>query len=172
MQRIVLLLSIVIAGMLAACNGGGSSGNGAPPDAIQVHIIYAPESDAYMPQVMADFNRAYSEGRNPVTGQPLAAGEKHIYVTGESGSSGTVMQQIVTAVTTGTMAWQTPPTIFEPSVSHWLALANFQSRRDVFDLAQTQPTALAPVVIAIWESRLQAIRSKVGYDDIGWEELL
>ncbi|MCB0154837.1 MAG: VWA domain-containing protein, partial [Anaerolineae bacterium] len=39
-------------------------------------------------------------------------------------------------------------------------------------LADSPPTALAPVVMAIWESRLQAIQEKEGTLDIGWEELL
>jgi Ca-activated chloride channel family protein len=64
------------------------------------------------------------------------------------------------------------PVIFEPSVSHWLALANFQSGRQIFDLSEARATALAPVVMAIWESRLQAIQETVGHEDIGWEELL
>ncbi|MEL6525782.1 MAG: VWA domain-containing protein, partial [Chloroflexota bacterium] len=63
-------------------------------------------------------------------------------------------------------------TIFQPSVSHWLALANYNSGRELFDLSNSPATANAPVVISIWESRLQAIRNTVGYDDIGWEELL
>ena len=64
------------------------------------------------------------------------------------------------------------PTIFSPSVSHWLALVNFQTGRQIFDLSDSPPTALAPVVMAIWESRLQAIQDKTGSDEIGWEELL
>jgi Ca-activated chloride channel family protein len=64
------------------------------------------------------------------------------------------------------------PTIFQPSVSHWLALANYQSGRELFNLADSRATALAPVVMAIWESRLNAIRETVGYEDIGWEELI
>ena len=32
--------------------------------------------------------------------------------------------------------------------------------------------AISPVVIAIWESRLDAIKETVGHDDIGWDELL
>jgi len=51
-------------------------------------------------------------------------------------------------------------------------LANYQSGRQLFDLSNIQATALAPVVMAIWESRLEAIRATVGYQDIGWEELL
>jgi Ca-activated chloride channel family protein len=42
----------------------------------------------------------------------------------------------------------------------------------VFDLADSPPTALAPVVMAIWESRLQAIQAKNGEQPVGWEELL
>ncbi len=167
MRSILLLILILVVAMLTACDGGDSI----PSNAVQIHIVYAPESDQYMPQVIEDFNRAYSEGRNPVTGNSLAEGERPIFVTGEPGSSGTVMQQIVNAVG-GIESFETPPTIFQPSVSHWLALANHLSRRDIFDLAETQPTALAPVVMAIWESRLEAIREAVGYDDVGWEELL
>jgi Ca-activated chloride channel family protein len=42
----------------------------------------------------------------------------------------------------------------------------------VFDLANIVETARAPVVMAIWESRLKAIQDTVGYEDVGWEELL
>ncbi len=173
MQRLILLVSIMLAALLAACSGDGGNGQSAnvPADAIRIHIIYAPESDQYMPTIIADFNQAYAEGRNPITGEALADGEKAIFVTGEPGSSGTIMQSIVSELT-GTPILQTKPTIFQPSVSHWLALANFLSRREVFDLAEAQATALAPVVMAIWESRLEAIRNTVGYEDIGWEELL
>jgi Ca-activated chloride channel family protein len=90
------------------------------------------------------------------------------------------MQQIVNAVTIPTSSNVAQPTIFEPSVSHWLALANFQAGRQIFDLSEARATALAPVVMAIWESRLDAIRNTVaaerGVDpsevEIGWEELL
>jgi Ca-activated chloride channel homolog len=170
------VLLIVLALILTACDlsGGGSvtTGGGIPANAVEISIIYAPESELYMPQTMADFNRAYAEGRNPVTGQPLAQGERPIYITGVNGSSGTVMQGIVNALIAPNNENVSRPTIFEPSVSHWLSLANYQSGRQLFDLSAAQPTALAPVVIAIWESRLEAIRNTVGYEDIGWAELL
>jgi Ca-activated chloride channel family protein len=54
----------------------------------------------------------------------------------------------------------------------WLALAIYQAGRNLFDLSSARATALAPVVMAIWESRLQAIQNTVGYEQIGWEELL
>lgn len=163
--------------LLAACdnNGGGgitNQGVSRPDNAIDVSIIYAPESDQYMPQVMQDFNAAYASGRNPITGQNLASGERPIWVQGGPGSSGTVMQGIVNAIIAPNNANVERPVIFMPSVSHWLALANYQSGRQIFDLSDIQPTALAPVVMAIWESRLEAIRETVGYEDIGWEELL
>jgi len=170
------ILLIVLMLFLTACDLGGGGGStttgGIPDNAIQISIVYAPESDLYLPQVMADFNRAYAEGRNPITNQPLAQGERPIYITGDDGSSGTVMQGIVNAMIAPNNENVARPTIFAPSVSHWLALANYQSGRQIFDLSAAQPTALAPVVMAIWESRLQAIRDTVGYDDIGWEELL
>lgn len=175
----VLLLALVVA-VIAGCDGGGSGtssgGSGTAvacaPNAVQIDIIYAPESAQYLPRVMEDFNRAYVEGRNPVTGQPLTQSEPRVCITGRDGSSGTIMQGIVNAIIAPNNANVQRPTIFQPSVSHWLALANYQSGRQIFDLANARGTALAPVVMAIWESRLQAIRNTVGYDEIGWEELL
>ena len=180
-KRLIGVLLIVLAGILAACDfgGAGPSGvaqSGKPANAVDVSIIYAPESALYMPRVIQDFNQLSSEGKNPVTGQPLASGEKPVWVTdltdGKGGSSGTVMQGIVNAIIAPNNANIAKPVIFEPSVAHWLALTNANTGREVFDLANIQPTAKAAVVMAIWESRLQAIRNKVGYDDIGWEELL
>jgi Ca-activated chloride channel family protein len=160
---------------LAACDTGtpGAQVNqGRPDNAIDISIIYAPEADLYMPQIIADFNAAFAGGQNPVTGAALASGERPIYVTGGPASSGTVMQGIVNAIIAPNNQNVERPTIFNPSVSHWLALANYQSGRQLFDLNDIQATALAPVVMAIWESRLQAIRDTVGYDEVGWEELL
>ncbi|MBL8146455.1 MAG: VWA domain-containing protein [Anaerolineae bacterium] len=173
-RSLLLLFPFILILALAACESGGQSAQTGqrPSNAIDVSIIYAPESEQYMPQVIADFNRISAEGRNPVTGQPWAQGESPIWITGKPGSSGTVMQGIVNAIIAPNNQNVERPVIFEPSVSHWLALANYQSGRDLFNLADSRATALAPVVMAIWESRLNAIRETVGYDDIGWEELL
>lgn len=179
-RRVSLFLLTLTLLVLTACGGGeqpsstqvGQGGISRPSNAIDISIIYAPESEQYMPQVIADFNRAMSQGRNPVTGQPLAQGERPVFVTGEDGSSGTVMQGVVNAIIAPNNANVAQPTIFGPSVSHWLALANYQSGRQLFDLSDIRATALAPVVMAIWESRLNAIKETVGREDIGWEELL
>lgn len=171
------LLSLLML-VLGACGGGEQpsstpiGGVNRPANAIEISIVYAPESEQYMPRAIEDFNRAYAEGRNPMTNQPLANGERPIYVTGKNGSSGTVMQGLVNAIIAPNNANVERPTIFAPSVSHWLALANYQSGRQLFDLNDARPTALAPVVMAIWESRLQAIRDKIGSDAVGWEDLL
>ena len=161
--------------LLVACQQNGgiiSSGLSRPGNAIDVSIIYAPESELYMPQAIEEFNRAYASGKNPVTGENLASGERPVWVEGGPGSSGTVMQGIVNAIIAPNNVNVERPVIFQPSVSHWLALANYQAGRQIFDLSDIRPTALAPVVMAIWESRLEAIRNTVGYQDIGWEELL
>lgn len=175
MRRILILMLLLL--VLAACEGIGgaptpAASDGRPANAIDITIVYAPESEQYMPQVIADFNRAYAQGRNPVAGQALASGERPIYITGGPGSSGTVMQGIINAIIAPNNQNVERPTIFGPSVSHWLALANYQAGRTLFNLSEARATALAPVVMAIWESRLEAIRSTVGYEDIGWEELL
>ena len=186
MKRLLVLLSILML-VLVACDSGEDSADGntssgvnIPSNAIQIDIIYAPESDLYMPQTIDEFNRAFANGTNPITGEALADGERPIYVTGQAGSSGTVMQGIVNAFIAPNNENVARPVIFQPSVSHWLALANFQTGRQIFDLSEARATALAPVVMAIWESRLDAIRQTVADRDgipladveIGWEELL
>ncbi len=183
-KRLIAFLLVMLTGLLAACDlggGGASTTPGAqtgnkPANAIEVSIIYAPESALYMPRIIQSFNDLSAQGKNPVTGQAYASGEKPIWIidptNGAGGSSGTVMQGIINAIIAPNNANVAKPVIFEPSVSHWLALANERSGRQLFDLANSQPTANAAVVMAIWESRLEAIRSKVGYQDIGWEELL
>jgi Ca-activated chloride channel family protein len=183
-KRLIALMLVIMTGLLAACDlgsGGGGSGtpgaqSGKPANAVEVSIIYAPESALYMPRIIQSFNDLSAQGKNPVTGQAYASGEKPVWVTdptnGAGGSSGTVMQGIINAIIAPNNANVARPVIFEPSVSHWLALANERSGRQLFDLANAQPTANAAVVMAIWESRLEAIRAKVGYQDIGWEELL
>jgi Ca-activated chloride channel family protein len=170
-----------------ACGSGGDNGSGGAASggeaavqcadgAVEIELIYAPEEQLYLDGEVYDainrFNQAYLDGKNPLTGQPLADGERPICVKGKSGSSGTIAQGIINAIIAPNNANVARPTIFSPSVSHWLALVNFQTGRQIFDLADSPPTALAPVVMAIWESRLKAIQEKNGSDEVGWEELL
>jgi len=175
---VLMLLPILV---IAACSfspNNTDNSTSAPPtigpsaNALQISIIYAPESDSYLKDAINDFNQSYANGRNPVTGAQLGANERPIYVTGKSGSSGTVMQGIVNALIAPNNANVERPTIFGPSVSHWLALANFQAGREIFDLANSPATANAPVVMAIWESRLKAIQKANPGKEIGWQQLI
>ncbi|MEM8860397.1 MAG: extracellular solute-binding protein [Chloroflexota bacterium] len=180
-KRITALAIIFVLFGCGFAIGGDDAGGGGifgsdelsmPDNAIEVTIIYAPESDLYLPEAIDNFNRSYAQGVNPVTGESLADDEQPIFVVGEPGSSGKIHQGIINAFIAPNNANVAQPVIFAPSVSHWLALVNFQTGRQVFDLADAQPTALAPVVMAIWESRLEAIRAQSGSEEIGWEELL
>jgi Ca-activated chloride channel family protein len=181
-RLLLLLLPMLLA---LACGGIGGDGGGGPTavsvagntveppaGALEISIIYAPEEELYLKEAIEQFNQAYREGRNPVTGQPLAAGEMPIFVHGQSGSSGTVAQGVINALIAPNNTNVARPTIFSPSVSHWLALVNFQTGREIFDVGGSPPTALAPVVMAIWESRLKALQEKNGGEPVGWEELL
>jgi Ca-activated chloride channel family protein len=169
---------VLLTGCRSGGNQTGSSGQAesGPPepaaDAIQISLIYAPEEELYIVEAIDTFNRAFAERRQPLSGQPLAEGEPPIFVSGKSGSSGQVAQGIINAFIAPNNENVARPTIFSPSVSHWLALVNFQTGRPVFDIANSPPTALAPVVMAIWESRLKAIEAKNGGEPVGWEELL
>ena len=144
-----------------------------PDNAIEVTFIYAPEFEKNLnvEEIITEFNRAYARGRNPLTGGALASGERPIWITGRSGSSGTVHEGIINAFIAPNNANVERPVLWSPSVRHWLALVNYQTGRRVFDVDGAPATALAPVVMAIWESRLNALRAKHGAE-IGWEELL
>jgi Ca-activated chloride channel family protein len=167
-----LLPAVLWLSLLATACTQSILGPSKPGNAVEISVLYAPESDLYMQETIAAFNQASSAGKNPVTNQPYAGGEKPVWVTGESGSSGTVAQGIINAIIAPNNANVARPTIFEPSVSHWLSLVNYQTGREVFTLSDCPPTALAPVVMAIWESRLRAIQGKNGGQPVGWEELL
>ncbi len=195
------MLCLILCLILVACNGGPSplapggsttitlpsymrqgyetyhetGGVARPANAIDVFIVYSPESQTYMPAVIQAFNTASAAGTNPVTGQPWGANERPIFVAGQdptTGSSGTIAQGVINAIIAPNNETVYHPTILQPSVSHWLALVNFNVGRPIFDLANIQPTALSPVIIGIWESRAQAIQEKIGSDQIGWDDLL
>jgi Ca-activated chloride channel family protein len=176
-----LLFALACSGLLGEDDGGGflageDAAASCATDAVEIEIIYAPESALYLNGEIYEaiflFNQAYIDGNNPVTGQPLADGEQPICVKGEPGSSGKIAQGIINAIIAPNNVNVARPTLYSPSVSHWLALVNFQTGRQIFDLADSPPTALAPVVMAIWESRLQAIQEKSGSTEVGWAELL
>jgi Ca-activated chloride channel family protein len=143
-----------------------------PTGAIEISVYFSAEECQYLPRIALEFNRAYINGTNPLTGEPLAAGERPIFVTGKPVSSGTVREGILRELTGFGTGDFVPPTIWSPSSIHFLSLLNEDVKKETFDLSAAQATALAPVVMAIWESRLEAIRNTVGYDDIGWDELL
>ena len=141
-------------------------------NATEISLIYAPEMQGFLEPAIEQFNCAFAKGINPLTGAQLAANVQPIHVTGRVGSSGTVHQGIINALIAPNNANVEKPTIFAPSVSHWPALVNYQVGREVFALNECRPTALAPVVIAIWESRLAALQKANGEQPVGWEDLL
>lgn len=142
------------------------------PNAVEISIIYAPEETKYLETAIAEFNRSYAQGINPLTGQRLALSERPIYVTGKAGSSGVVQRNIVNAILYPESAATERPTIYAPAASFWLSLINHATGQTIFDLAESPATALTPVVIAIWESRLQALQAKHNQQSLGWEDLL
>jgi Ca-activated chloride channel family protein len=117
-------------------------------------------------------NAAYASGHDPLSGAALGANEPTACVEGYSDSAGLVMQRIVDAVNSPNGKIDNLPTVWIPSVSHWLVLTNYQANHQVFDLTDSPATALAPVVMAIWESRLKALQKANPGKDIGWQQLL
>src|SRR5258708_12943242 len=141
-----LAFTLMLAILLSACDTkqsatpAGAPTAGASANAIQISSIYAPESDSYLKDAINVFNQAYANGKNPITGAALGANEKPIYVTGKSGSSGTVMQGIVNALIAPNNSNVERPTIFEPSFSHCLTLPNYQPQPHLLTLAN-HPTS-------------------------------
>jgi Ca-activated chloride channel family protein len=177
---VIVVAAVLIVGAVLLTRLVGSAIRGISPtvqkpsNAIEVDFVYAPEFDKNLnvSEIITDFNRAFADGRNPVTGQNLRAGERPIWINGVSGSSGTVQEGIINAYIAPNNANIARPTLWSPSVRHWLALVNYQTGQRVFDVDGAPATAVAPVVMAIWESRLKAIQAKNPGQDIGWEELL
>ena len=142
-----------------------------PANAVEVLFIYAPEEELYVTEAITNFNKLSAQGLNPLTSQALKSGEQPVWVVGRSGSSGTVAQGIINAVIAPNNTNVEKPVLFSPSVRHWLALVNYQTSQQVFDVDGAPSTAVAPVVMAIWQSRLDAIKAKHGGGDVGWQEL-
>ena len=89
-----LMMIVFLVASVSCSTSLPSLGGGKPANAIEISILYAPESDAYMKDAMTAFNDSYAKGINPVTNQPLGKDEKPVWVTGQSASSGTVEQGI------------------------------------------------------------------------------
>jgi Ca-activated chloride channel family protein len=175
LSTVVFVIFIIIAiGIVISQIWGGISGTFLtvinPREKVEISILYAPESESYMPALIKEFNQSYERGINPVTGKSLEKDEKRIVVTGKNASSGTTKDEIVNAILNRSGTKSTP-TIFAPSVGHWLTLVNKETGREVFKTDNIAATANAPVVMAIWESRLKLLQAKHG-KEIGWEELL
>src|SRR5262249_34341347 len=125
LRRIGLIAAFSLLALLTACGGNSPIGNqtspiqlpdymqpnnehynetggvARPANAIDVYIVYAPESQQYMPRIIAAFNQTSASGKNPVTGQPWGDGERPIFVAGQeptSGSSGSVARGIINAI--------------------------------------------------------------------------
>ncbi len=137
-------------------------------EAIQIEIIYAPEAGSYLVTLIDQFNiDACQKGNIPGTSQKLP---QPICISGISGSSGDIAEQLINNIDSPNPT--ITPTIFNPSVTHWLDLVNHRTGKNIFDFNENViTTANAAVVIAIWESRLNALKDVHG-PNIGWTELL
>lgn len=177
---VIIAVAILVVGGVLLSRLVGDAIRGASPtvekpaNAIVVDFVYAPEFDKNLnvSTIITDFNRAFASGTNPVTGQRLRTGERPIWINGVSGSSGTVQEGVINAFIAPNNANVSRPTLWSPSVRHWLALVNYQTSQRVFDVNGAPATAVAPVVMAIWESRLKAIQAANPGQEIGWEELI
>ncbi len=142
-------------------------------NAIQVTLTYSlNDQQDYITPAVQQFNQAYLNGQHPVTGAALTNADERICIVAQLISSSTATQGLVNAILAPNNANVVRTTVFAPTNSTWLALANYRSGRTLFDLGSAQPVALTPIIIAMWESRLRALQQTIGRQDIGWADLL
>ncbi len=141
---------------------------------VAVNLIFAldPQQD-YMTPAIDRFNSAYAQGIDPLTGDELADDAMRICVTGRLGSSSATTEALARTQLLGNPNnLNVLPTMFAPSASTWLTLANFLGGVEIFAQDAIQPVALTPLVIAMWESRLQAIEATTNSSAVGWADVL
>lgn len=126
--KIALIILFPLA-FLLACGGIGGDGDSGltlsdaedndvqcASGAVEIDVLYAPESELYLDGEVYDainrFNQAYMDGRNPITGDPLADGEQPICVKGRPASSGQVAQGIINAIIAPNNSNVAKPTLF------------------------------------------------------------
>ena len=69
MKRLIpVLIGLLV--FLTACT---LAGNSKPADAVEISIIYAPESESYLKDAMAAFNQSFAKGDQP--GHQPASGQ-------------------------------------------------------------------------------------------------
>jgi Ca-activated chloride channel family protein len=139
-------------------------------DVVVVSIIYAPEYKDFMEKIIPAFNQLYEQGINPISRKPLEQGEARIVIEGKTGSSGTVTQGIMNAIVAPNNSNVETPVVFIPSSGLWFKLGNYQLGQNLFP-EDSPSTGNAPIVIAIWKDRLDAIRAKNPGVEIGLREI-
>lgn len=139
-----------------------------PTNAVVVSVVYGPDFTEYMEDVIHRFNCDYARKVDPVNKDPLEPNAPVIYVTGEEIPSGEAAERLSF---NDSAAVPFQPTIYIPSSRLWLSLVNAERGRVLFDVDAAPASAVAPVVMAIWESYLQKLQAQYG-QAIGWRELM
>ncbi len=120
--------------------------------ATSISIAYATESQQYLPALIETFSTAH----------PL------ITITDTKGNSGGA----ITSLASGTAAKliikeALRPTIYQPSVNHWLYLIDHALPDNPYNPAEARDTAITWIVIAVWENGPLA-----DIENLGWAQLL
>jgi Ca-activated chloride channel family protein len=142
----LLVLSLLLSVLLAACdldNPGGSGtptpGLGPKPDnALEVTMAYSSEKLPFIQPLAAAFNQA----RHTLPGD-----NRPIYINAEVVDSGTARTEIA--------AGRLKPTVWSPSGSIWKPVLNYEADREL--AGESEPIFLTPVVIAMWKPMAEAL---------------
>jgi hypothetical protein len=116
----------------------------------------------YLKDMVVQFNKE---------GHTIPGSKKKILLEAYTVNSGTMSEHLVNKIRDGIdfPAGVTPPHIVSPSVDHWLTRVNYLTGVEVFDLKNTKPLALTPVVIATYEEMARALgwpQKELGWTDI------
>jgi hypothetical protein len=170
------LVLFALTSMSAHAQGSGET--------IVVTIGHAPESNNYLggdEGLINLFNEVYLRGKDPLQCGSrqnlinfdcpfLPPDAPRIQVVGKSEASGSIANDIIDRILNRNQSAYCP-TIFQPSVRHWLEIVNTRTGQSIFDLQSARDTAVTWVVIAMWESRLSAYQTHIGAA-ISWDALL
>lgn len=131
-------------------------------DVIHVTMWSSGEKMNYLRDIVEEYNRE----------KHVAPGtNKRIEVNAYTVNSGPQSDYLIAKLKDGADFPQgvTEPQIISPSVDHWLTRVNLLSNVEVFDIKNTKPLALTPVVIATYEEMARALgwpQKEIGWSDI------
>jgi Ca-activated chloride channel family protein len=152
----LFVVAVIIVLLRSACDIGGGGG-----DELEITMWSSGEKMTYLRDVVEDYN---DEDHTSSSG-------KDIKVEVVQVNSGPMSDHLIARIRDGIEFPDNAPEphIISPSVDSWLTRVNYVTSTQTFDLANTKPLALTPVVIAMYEEMARCLgwpNTELGWADI------